>query len=70
MKRWFEDDWIRIDPKCGRPSSKPSAVFLSLFDDNSSVKHTFYPPKTLYHPDGNPDGRHGIALPPIAQLIE
>ncbi|MBA3638857.1 MAG: TraM recognition domain-containing protein [Acidobacteria bacterium] len=70
VKRWFEDDWMRIDPKLRTSIVEGISVFLSLFDDNPSVKHTFCPPKTLYDADANADGRDGIALPPMAQLIE
>lgn len=70
VKRWFEDDWMRIDSKLRTSIVEGISVFLSLFDDNPSVKHTFCPPKTLYDPGANPDGRQGIALPPMAQLIE
>jgi hypothetical protein len=70
VKRWFEDDWMRIDPKLRTSIVEGISVFLSLFDDNPDVKHTFCPPKTLYDPTANPDGRQGTALPPMAQLIE
>ena len=45
-------------------------MFLSLFDDNPSVKHTFCPPKECYDPVANADGRYGVPLPPFADLIE
>ena len=70
VKRWFEDDWMRIDPKLRTSIVEGISVFLSLFDDNPSVKHTFCPPKTLYDPTANPDAGQGTALPPMAQLIE
>src|SRR4029077_13516927 len=46
------------------------SVFLSLFDDNPRVKHTFCPPKDTYAANATPDTRHGIPLPPLTQLIE
>jgi len=61
---------MRIDLKLRRSIVEGISVFLSLFDDNPDVKHSFCPPKTLYDPGANPVGRHGIALPPMAQLIE
>ncbi len=70
VTRWFEDDWMRIDPKLRTSIVEGISVFLSLFDDNPKVKHTFCPPKATYDPEQNPDGRHGTPLPPLAELIE
>jgi hypothetical protein len=70
VKRWFEDDWTRIEPKLRTSIVEGISVFLSLFDDNPQVKHTFCPPKDTYDASRNPDGRHGIPLPPMAELIE
>jgi hypothetical protein len=70
VKRWFEDDWMRIEPKRRTSIVEGISVFLSLFDDNPRVKHTFCPPKATYDPAVNPDGRHGVPLPPIADLID
>ncbi len=67
VKRWFENDWMRIEPKLRTSIVEGVSVFLSLFDDNPSVKYTFCPPKETYE---NPGGEHGTALPPIADLIE
>jgi hypothetical protein len=70
VKRWFEDDWTRIEPKLRTSIVEGISVFLSLFDDNPRVKHTFCPPKDTYDAAANPDGPHGTPLPPIADLIE
>lgn len=70
VKRWFEDDWMRIEPKLRTSIIEGVSVFLSLFDDNPRVKHTFCPPKELYDPARNPDGRFGTPLPPLGDLIE
>src|SRR5207248_168131 len=70
VKRWFEDDWTRIEPKLRTSIVEGVSVFLSLFDDNPRVKHTFCPPKDTYEATSNPDGRHGVPLPPLADLIE
>jgi hypothetical protein len=70
VKRWFEDDWMRIEPKLRTSIVEGVSVFLSLFDDNPRVKHTFCPPKDTYDPASNSDGRHGMPLPPLADLIE
>ena len=45
VKRWFDDDWMRIEPKLRTSIVEGISVFLSLFDDNPRVKHTFCPPK-------------------------
>ena len=66
VKRWFEDDWMRIEPKLRTSIVEGVSVFLSLFDDNPRVKHTFCPPKDTYDSASNPDGRHGVPLPPLA----
>jgi hypothetical protein len=70
VKRWFEDDWTRIEPKLRTSIVEGVSVFLSLFDDNPQVKHTFCPPKETYDPVANPDGLYGVPLPPLAELIE
>ena len=70
VKRWFQDDWMRIEPKLRTSIVEGVSVFLSLFDDNPRVKHTFCPPKDTYDPARNPDGIHGVPLPPLAELIE
>lgn len=70
VKRWYEDDWMRIEPKLRTSIVEGISVFLSLFDDNPRVKHTFCPPKETYDPERNRDGRHGVSLPPIGDLID
>ena len=70
VKRWFEDDWMRIEPKLRTSIVEGISVFLSLFDDNPKVKYTFCPPKDTYDPVQNHDCRHGVPLPPLAELIE
>ena len=57
VKRWFEDDWMRIEPKLRTSIVEGISVFLSLFDDNPQVKHTFCPPKDTYDP-GAQSRRH------------
>jgi hypothetical protein len=70
VKRWFEDDWTRIEPKLRTSIIEGISVFLSLFDDNPRVKYTFCPPKDTYDPARNPQGIHGTPLPPLAELVE
>jgi hypothetical protein len=70
VKRWFEDDWMRIEPKLRTSIIEGISVFLSLFDDNPRVKYAFCPPKDTYDPTRNPGGIHGTPLPPLEDLIE
>ncbi|HKW02306.1 MAG TPA: TraM recognition domain-containing protein [Vicinamibacterales bacterium] len=70
VKRWFEDDWMRIEPKLRTSIVEGVSVFLSLFDDNPRVKYTFCPPKDTYDRARNPKAIHGTPLPPVADLIE
>lgn len=70
VKRWYENDWSRIDAKLRTSIVEGISVFLSLFDDNPAVKRVFCPPKETYDPVANVDGRYGVPLPPFAELIE
>ncbi len=70
VKRWFEDDWTRIEPKLRTSIVEGISVFLSLFDDNPKVKYTFCPPKDTYDAVRNADGLYGRPLPPLGTLIE
>ena len=70
VKRWFEDDWMRIEPKLRTSIVEGVSVFLSLFDDNPQVKHTFCPPKETYEGSKDAESRLGTPLPPMADLIE
>jgi hypothetical protein len=70
VKRWFDHDWRRIEPKLRTSIVEGISVFLSLFDDNPTIKRMFCPPKECYDPVANADGRFGVPLPPFADLIE
>jgi hypothetical protein len=70
VKRWFYHDWRRIEPKLRTSIVEGISVFLSLFDDNPSVKATFCPPKECYDAKLNQDGRYGIPMPPFTELLE
>jgi hypothetical protein len=70
VKRWFYHDWRRIEPKLRTSIVEGISVFLSLFDDNPSVKSTFCPPKECYDPELNRDGRYGIPMPTFSELLE
>jgi hypothetical protein len=70
VKRWFDDDWMRIESKLRTSIVEGISVFLSLFDDHPQVKYTFCPPKRLYDDPPNEHSGKGMPLPPIADLIE
>jgi hypothetical protein len=70
VKRWFQDDWMRIEPKLRTSIVEGISVFLSLFDDNPKVKHTFCPPKATYDAAESVPGEHGTPLLPLSELIE
>jgi hypothetical protein len=70
VKRWFNEDWKRIEPKLRTSIVEGVSVFLSLFDDNPKVKRVFCPPKECYNPQANPSANEGRALPSFSWLIE
>ncbi len=70
VKRWFEHDWRRIEPKLRTSIIEGISVFLSLFDDSPAVKYVFCPPKACYDPIANADGRYGRPLPPFSTLLD
>src|SRR5258708_836843 len=70
VKRWFFEDWQRIEPKLRTSIVEGISVFLSLFDDNPDVKRVFCPPKQTYDPVANDKGLYGKAFPPFSELIE
>jgi hypothetical protein len=70
VKRWFNDDWRRIEPKLRTSIVEGISVFLSLFDDNSKVKKVFCPRKECYDPRKNGDHQFGKPLPSFSWLIE
>lgn len=70
VKRWFYQDWVRIEPKLRTSIVEGISVFLSLFDDNPDVKRVFCPPKTVYDPTANKDEGNGTPLPSWTELLE
>ncbi len=70
VKRWFFNDWRRVEPKLRTSIVEGISVFLSLFDDNPDVKRTFCPPAECYDPQANTDLKFGKPLPSLACLIE
>jgi hypothetical protein len=70
VKRWFNDDWKRIEPKLRTSIVEGVSVFLSLFDDNPKVKRVFCPKKECYDPEKNANFRYGKPLPSFRWLID
>ncbi|PYU70030.1 MAG: hypothetical protein DMG52_26970 [Acidobacteria bacterium] len=70
VKRWFFQDWKRIEPKLRTSIVEGISVFLSLFDDNPDVKRTFCPPAECYDPQANADFKFGTPLPSLSWLAE
>src|SRR6266404_191048 len=70
VKRWFEEDWRRIEPKLRTSIVEGISVFLSLFDDNPKVKKVFCPKRECYDPQKNARNEYGKPLPSFSWLIE
>lgn len=70
VRRWYNDDWKRIEPKLRTSIVEGVSVFLSLFDDNPRVKRVFCPKKECYDLAKNADNRFGKPLPSFSWLIE
>ncbi len=70
VRRWFDNDWKRIEPKLRTSIVEGISVFLSLFDDNPAVKRIFCPPAECYDSKKNQDLRYGKPLPSFSWLIE
>ena len=70
VKRWFTEDWRRIEPKLRTSIVEGISVFLSLFDDNPKVKRVFCPKKECYDPAKNAGNQYGKPLPSFSWLIE
>jgi hypothetical protein len=70
VRRWFNNDWQRIEPKLRTSIVEGVSVFLSLFDDNPRVKRVFCPAKECYDPAKNAHHQFGKPLPSLSWLIE
>jgi hypothetical protein len=70
VKRWFTEDWKRIEPKLRTSIVEGISVFLSLFDDNPKVKKVFCPERECYDAAKNDPKKHGKPLPSFSWLIE
>jgi hypothetical protein len=73
VKRWYEHDWQRIEPKLRTSIVEGISVFLSLFDENAALKRVFCPPKACYAPSSGGtehEPAHGRPLPSFAEVID
>ena len=70
VKRWFTEDWRRIEPKLRTSIVEGISVFLSLFDDSPKVKKVFCPKRECYDPQKNTGNQYGKPLPSFSWLIE
>jgi len=70
VKRWFTEDWRRIEPKLRSSIVEGISVFLSLFDDSPKVKRVFCPKRECYDPQKNAGNQYGKPLPSFSWLIE
>lgn len=70
VRRWFHEDWMRIEQRLRTSVVEGVSFFLSLFDDNPTLKRVFCPPKECFDPVANADGRFGKPLPSFSDLIE
>ncbi len=70
VKRWFSEDWRRIEPKLRTSIVEGISVFLSLFDDSPKVKKVFCPKRECYDPQKNAGNQYGKPLPSFSWLIE
>jgi hypothetical protein len=70
VRRWFYEDWMRIEQRLRTSIVEGISFFLSLFDDNPTLKKIFCPPKECYDPGSVGYAADGKPLPPFAELIE
>jgi len=70
VKRWFTEDWRRIEPKLRTSIVEGISVFLSLFDDNPKVKRVFCPKRECYDPQKNSNNQYGKPLPSFSWLLD
>ena len=70
VKRWYTDDWSRLQDKLRSSVVEGISVFLSMFDDSPQLKRVFCPPKECYSRKLNAEGKYGVPLPAFGSLIE
>lgn len=70
VKRWYFQNWVKLEPRLRSSIVEGIAVFLSLFDDNPRVARAFCPPKSAYTDAPDPRNNRKSPLPPIEELLE
>ena len=63
VRRWFHEDWMRIEQRLRTSIVEGISFFLSLFDDNPTLKKIFCPPKECYDPVPVGEAAAGKPLP-------
>src|SRR2546425_11283539 len=70
VKRWYYEDWKRVEPRLKTSIVEGISEFLSLFDDNPAGKRVFSPPKEPYDPVATNKGRLEKPFPPLPELLK
>ncbi|MGH9161949.1 MAG: type IV secretory system conjugative DNA transfer family protein [Vicinamibacteraceae bacterium] len=66
VERWYDNDWLRMEPRLRTSIVEGIAVVLSLFDDNPRVKRVFCPGKEAYEPGAT----YPLQPLPLGDLLE
>jgi len=67
VKLWYEQDWTNLDVKLRTAIVEGVSVFLSMFDTDQQLRHTFCPSRECYEAA---DAHSGCVLPSFTELIE
>jgi hypothetical protein len=65
-ERWYQQEWLRLEPRLRASIVEGIAVFLGLFDD-PAIRRTFCPPHSAYLEPGSFALK---PLPPFSEIIE
>lgn len=66
IERWYQQEWLRLEPRLRTSIVEGIAVFLGLFDD-PAIRRTFCPPASAYL---DPESAIRKPLPPLGDLVE
>lgn len=66
VERWYQQEWLRLEPRLRTSIVEGIAVFLGLFDE-PQIRRTFCPPQSAYL---NPGSFPLTPLPPLADIVE
>jgi hypothetical protein len=66
VERWYQQEWLRLEPRLRASIVEGIAVFLGLFAD-PAIRRTFSPPHSAYL---EPGSFPLTPLPPLADIIE